>query len=306
MPLLFLYDNIFIMVRKLISGFLAVAINIFSCAFASDVIKLDKVQEFDVKYKDEIQTLKGSLFVDDTLEAQNKINEQQKADLEDIENLWNATVSNNPMIAFCLKKLSIPAEQRRVHSSLLAKSMSAIISGAALLPSFLGMNYGIQSGTYAAGRLANSLINKKNNEKLQNPSITDTEAIELASLVEDLQDEIIVDYFKYKGALTKLKKCREQLLLHNKNYSDALNENDSLNIAIASSQWENELVEEYRLKQEVKKYQLALIRLAGKKTVDELNVARFDLTTQNVNKEELNFEKKTINVSSNFTQEVLK
>ena len=66
-----------------------------------------------------------------------------------------------------------------------------------------------------------NLINKENNQKLQNPALTDTEAIELASLVEDLQDEIIVDYFKYKGALTKLKKCREQLLLHNKNYSDA-------------------------------------------------------------------------------------
>lgn len=285
---------------------LLILIEFMPYSLAHDIIKLDKVQEFDIKYKEEIQVLKGSLFVDDTLEAQNQINEQQKADLEDIENLWNATVSNNPMIGFCLKKLSVPIEQRRVHSSLLAKSMSAIISGAALLPSFLGMNYGIQSGTYAAGRLATSLINKKNNDKLQNPSITDTEAIELAGLVEDLQDEIIVDYFKYKGALTKLKKCREQLLLHNKNYSEALSENDSLNIAISSSQWDNELVEEYRLKQEVKKYQLALIRLAGKKTVDELNVARFDLTTQNVNKEELNYEKKTINVSNNYLEEVIK
>ena len=266
--------------------------------FGEDIIKLDKVKNFDIEYKEQTQTLKGSLFVDDTLEAQNQINEQQRADMEDIENLWNATVENNPMIGFCLKKLAIPAEQRRIHSSMFAKSMSAIISGAALLPSFLGMNYGIQSGSYAAGRLATSLINKENNDKLQNPSITDTEAIELASLIEDLQDEIIVDYFKYKGALTKLKKCREQLLLHNKNYSEALKRNDSLDITITSSQWEDELIEEYRLKQEVKKYQLALTRLAGKKTVENLNVAQFDLTTQNVNKKDLNYEKKLINVSS--------
>ena len=265
---------------------------------ASDMIKLEKVEDFDIQYKEQIQTLKGSLFVDDTLEAQNQINEQQKADMQDIENLWNATISNNPMISFCLKKLSIPADQRRVHSSLLAKSMSAIISGAALLPSFMGMNYGVQSGAYAAGRLANNLINKENTDKLKNPSLTDTEAIELASLVEDLQDEIIVDYFKYKGALTKLKKCREQLLLHNKNYSKALESNNSLDIAITSSQWEEELVEEYRLKQEVKKYQLALQRLAGKKTVEELNIAQFDLTTQNVDKNDLNYEKKTINVTN--------
>ncbi len=289
------------MVRKFVSVFL-IYLALFPCAIAQEVIELDKVKDFDIEYKEQVETLKGSLFIDDTLSAQNQINEQQKADLEDIENLWNATVSNNPMIGFCLKKLAIPAEQRRIHSSMLAKSMSAIISGAALLPSFLGMNYGIQSGAYAAGRLATNLINKENNEKLRNPSITDTEAIELASLIEDLQDEIIVDYFKYKGALTKLKKCREQLLLHNKNYSEALEKNNSLDIAIASSQWEEELVEEYKLKQEVKKYQLALTRLAGKKTVEDLNVAQFDLTFQNVNKNDLNYEKKTLNVIDNSNE----
>ena len=164
--------------------------------------------------------------------------------MQDIENLWNATVSNNPAISFCLKKLSIPAQQRRIHSSLMAKSMSAIVSGAALLPSFLGMNYGVQSGAYAAGRLAHNLINKENNEKLQNPSLTDTEAIELASLIESLQDEIIVSYYNYKGALIKLKKCREQILLQNKNYSQALDNNNSLDITITSSQYEEELIEE--------------------------------------------------------------
>ncbi len=283
--------------RKLFTLFLALSF-LVPFSLAQDVIELDKVKKLDIQYPKEVQTLKGSLFIDDTIEAQKSINEQQKQDLEDIENLWNATVNNNPMISFCLKKLAIPAEQRRIHSSMLAKTMSAIISGAALLPSCLGMNYGIQSGTYAAGKIANTLINKENAQKLENPAITDTEAIELASLIEDLQNEIVIDYFKYKGALTKLKKCREQLLLHNKNYATALENNDSLDISITSSQWEEELIEEYKLKQEVKKYQLALIRLAGKKTVDDLNVAQFDLTVQNIDKNDLNYEKKLINVSS--------
>ncbi len=273
---------------------LLVLSHIIPICFANDVIELDKVEKFDVNYKEQVQTLKGSLFVDDSLEAQNKINQIQSADMQDIENLWNATVSNNPMINFCLKKLSIPAEQRRIHSSLMAKSMSAIISGAALLPSFLGMNYGIQSGAYTAGKIATTLINRKNNEKLENPAITDTEAIELASLIEDLQDEIIVSYYMYKGALTKLKKCREQLLLQNKNYSDALAKGDSLDVSITSSLWEEELIEEYRLKQEAKKYQLALQRLAGKKTVSELNVAQFDLTVQNIDPNKLNYEKQKV------------
>ena len=288
---------------KKILGIFFVFLQLLPLALADDVIELEKVKQFDIKYKQEEQTLKGSLFIDDTLDAQKQINEQQKADLEDIENLWNSTVDNNPMIGFCLKKLAIPYEQRRIHSSLFSKTLSTVISGAAMLPSFLGMIYGVQSGSYAAGRLATSLINKKNNDKLTNPSITDTEAIELASLVEDLQDEIIVDYFKYKGALTKLKKCREQLLLNNKNYSEALSKNDSYEISITSSQWEEGQIEEYRLKQEVKKYQLALVRLAGKKTVDNLNVARFDLTFKNVNQNDLNYDKKLIDVSSSLTKQ---
>lgn len=282
--------------RKYLAIFLVLLQFAPNC-FASEVINLDKVKEFDVEYDTQPATLKGSLFVDDTLEAQSNINKQQQADLEDIEKLWTATVDNNPMISFCIRKLTIPAEQRRIHSSLMAKTMSTLISGAAMLPSFLGMNYGIQSGSYAAGKLATNLINKKNNDKLQNPAITDTEAIELASLVEDLQDEIIVDYFSYKGALMKLKKCREQLLLHNKNYSDALARNDFLDITITSSQWEEELIEEYKLKQEAKKYQMALMRLAGKNTVDSLNVAQYDLTVQNIDKNELNYEKRNLDVS---------
>ena len=284
--------------RKKILSIILTLFYFSTFCLAKDVIKLEKVEEFDVQYKDAIQKLKGSLFVDDALEAQKIINEQQYADMKDIENLWNATVTNNPAISFCLKKLAIPAEQRRIHSSLMAKSMSAIISGAALLPSFLGMNYGIQSGAYAAGRLANNLINKDNNQKLQNPSLTDTEAIELASLVESLQDEIVVEYYLYKGALIKLKKCREQLLLHNKNYSDALAKNDSLEIAITSSQYEKELIEEYKLKQEVKKHRLALTRLAGKKTVEDLNIVQLELVTQGVDKKDLNFKKKMINATN--------
>ena len=283
------------MTRKVL-GILLVISYLSTFCLAQDEIKLDKIDEFDIQYKDEVETLKGSLFVDDTIKAQSQINQQQEADLQDVENLWNATVNNNPMIGFCLKKLSVPADQRRVHSSLLAKSMSALISGAAMLPSFMGMNYGIQSGSYAAGRLATSLINKKNNDKLENPAITDTEAIELASLVEDLQDEIIVNYFKYKGALLKLKKCREQILLANKNYSDALAKNSSLDIIVNSANWDEEQIEEYKIKQEVKKYQLALIRLAGKETVKNLNVAQYDLNTQNIDTNDLNYEKKYIDV----------
>lgn len=268
-----------------------------SQCFAAQEIKPDGLDEHKIHYDDQVQTLKGSLFINDNEQAQIIVNKQQASDVEDLENLWNATVDSNPLIKFCLKKLAIPEEQRRVHSSLMAKSMSALVSGAAILPSFMGMHYSLQSASFAAARLANNWINKDNRKKLEDVPLTDTEAIELAALIEDLQDEIVVTYYNYKAALMRLKDCRAQLLLYNKNYNEALKNNDSLEISIASAQWEEQLIEEYKIKQDVKKYHLMLERLAGKKTTENLRVAQYALKTQNVDLNDVNFSKKTIPVN---------
>ena len=266
-------------------------------SLAAQEIKLENADEHKINYDEQVQTLKGSLFINETEQAQIVVNKQQESDVEDLENLWNATVNSNPLIKFCLKKLAIPEEQRRIHSSLMAKSVSALLSGAAMLPSFMGMHYSIQSASFAAARLANNWINKDNYKKLQDVPLTDTEAIELAALIEDLQDEIVITYYNYKGALMRLKDCRSQLLLYNKNYNEALKNNDSLEISVAAAQWEEQLVEEYKIKQDVKKYHLMLERLAGKETTENLNVAQYNLKTQNVDINDLNFKKREIPVN---------
>ena len=284
------------MFKKIISSVLI--FNFFTqLTFAAQEIKLENVDEHKINYGEQVQTLKGSLFINETEQAQIIVNKQQQSDVEDLENLWNATVDSNPLIKFCLKKLAIPEEQRRIHSSLMAKSVSALLSGAAMLPSFMGMHYSVQSASFAAARLANNWINRDNYKKLQDVPLTDTEAIELAALIEDLQDEIVITYYNYKGALMRLKDCRAQLLLYNKNYNEALKKNDSLEISVAAAQWEEQLVEEYRIKQDVKKYHLRLERLAGKETTENLNVAQYNLKTQNVDLNDINFKKREIPVN---------
>ncbi len=70
--------------------------------------------------------------------------------MEDIDNLWKGTVENNQVIGlFALKKLVTPESQRRIHSSLMAKTLSAIVSGASLAPSLIGADYALQSASYA-------------------------------------------------------------------------------------------------------------------------------------------------------------
>ncbi len=55
-----------------------------------------------------------------------------------------------------------------------------------------------------SGRIAQNLINRKNIP--QEIPLTDTELIELAGLVENLQDKIINAYYNYKGSLSPVER----------------------------------------------------------------------------------------------------
>lgn len=240
----------------------------------SGEVHLEEVQQAKyelpkVEYKE-----KDSLLISDKEIMDEIVKLQREKDLEDIDNLWKGTVENNQVIGFALKKLATPESQRRIHSSLMAKTLSAIVSGASLAPALVGADYMVQSGSYAAGRIAQNLLNRKNVP--QEIPLTDTELIELAGLVENLQDKIINAYYNYKGSLSQLKEVRSRELLYSKNYAKALDEEDFLEIAISSSLYDDIQIEEMKYLQSAKKYHLELQRLAGKKVVDGLNLYQYD------------------------------
>ena len=243
----------------------------------AEVVTLDKknIEKPELNTGDNnSNTIKGSLLVNDSEDLAKLIDEQKKHDLKDLELLWQGTVENNQVIEFALKKLATPESQRRIHSSLMAKTLSAIVSGASFIPSLMGANPGIQTSAFSAGRLAQGLIHKKNVP--QETPLTDTELIELAGMVEDLQDTLISSYYNYKNTLSQLKATRSKMLLYNKNYSHAINSSDVLEIAISSSLYDSMSLQEFNLEQAAKKYHLQLQRLAGKKAVDSLELYQYD------------------------------
>ncbi len=257
--------------RKYIFIFL-ILLSILSVS--AEEVQLTGVEEQSIEIPKAQLNVKQSLLIDDEAVLAELTALQKEKDVEDIENLWKGTVENNQVIGFALKKLSTPESQRRIHSSLMAKTLSAIVAGASFAPSLVGADYAVQSSAFAAGRLAQNLINKKN-MPAEIP-LTDTELIELAGLVENLQDKIISAYYNYKSSLSQLKETRQRLLLYNKNYAKALDDENLMEISISSSLYDNMRVEEFYYMENAKKYHLELQRLAGKKVVDNLNLYQFN------------------------------
>lgn len=241
-----------------------------------EVVTLDKstLEKPELQTGSKTSELKGSLLVADSETLANIIDEQKEHDLKDLEKLWQGTVENNQVIEFALKKLATPESQRRIHSSLMAKTLSAIVSGASFVPSLMGANPAVQTSAFSAGRLAQGLLNRKNIP--QETPLTDTELIELAGMVEDLQDTLISSYYNYKNTLMQLKTTRSKMLLYSRNYSNAVRTGDVLEISISSTLYDSMRLQEYNLEQSAKKYHIQLQRLAGKKMVDSLEMYQYD------------------------------
>lgn len=267
--------------KKLLGACIISAIIAQNSAFAinGSVVTLDKnsIEKPEIEIEATTKELQGSLLVNTSEEVSNLVEQQKEHDIKDLELLWKGTVENNQVIEFALKKLATPESQRRIHSSLMAKTVSAIVSGASFVPTLMGANYGAQTAAFSAGRLAQGLLNRKNVP--QETPLTDTELIELAGMVEALQDTLISSYYNYKNTLGLLKDTRSKMLLYSKNYSNALDGGDIMEIAISSARYDSMRVQEFNLEQQAKKYHIQLQRLAGKTAVDALEMYQYDFNS---------------------------
>ncbi len=265
---------------------ISLCILFFNAIAFADVVELDKVEKNKLNLKKSKVIDKKNLVINNRAIVEDLIKIQKEEEIKDIELLWKATVNNNTLIKFTMNKLNTPESQRRLHSSIMAKSLSSLIYGASFIPMFTGSDVALQSASFSAGRLANNYINKESSTG-QNAPVSDTELIQLAGTIEELQEKIISSYYEYKGALNKLKQTRSKIILYNKNYAQALKNQDITELVVSSALYEEVQLQEYMYEQEAKKYYMALERLAGKKAVDSLILSRYALNNQLVNTEKV-------------------
>ncbi len=253
----------------------------------ADVIRLNNVEKNTLKLSENKLKETKSLVLKDRDVVADLIKMQKEEEVKDIELLWNATINNNSLIKFTMNKLNMPESQKRLHSSIMAKSLSSLIYGASFIPMFAGSDVMMQSAAFSAGRLANNYLNKDARTNQQNSPISDTELIQLAGTIEELQEKIISSYYEYKGALNKLKDTRSRIILYNKNYSEALKNNYVTELVVSSALYEEMQLQEYKQEQDAKKYYLSLERLAGKDAVDSLILSQYALKNELINTEKI-------------------
>ena len=271
---------------KLISILGIIGIFLSTNTSTAEVIRLEPTEKNKITLSDKKDIYNKNLVIKDKNIIEDLIQMQKEEEVKDIELLWRATIDNNALIKFTMNKLNTPESQRRLHSSLMAKGVSSLIYGASFIPMFTGSNTMLQSASFSAGRLANNYLNKEATAGQKAP-ITDTELIQLAGTIEDLQEKIISSYYEYKGALNKLKDTRSRIILYNKNYSEALKNNSITELVVSSALYEDMQLQEYKQEQEAKKYYLSLERLAGKKAVDSLILSQYALRNQLINTESM-------------------
>jgi hypothetical protein len=126
-------------------------------------------------------------------------------------------------------------------------------------------------GTMAVG---NALQNMVSGKTQPTPgSLSPTEQIQLAGLIDDLKMKLIHNYQDYKNTLQALAQSHEISIKNNNLYSKALSSKNDLAIMAAGTAYYQALMNETSLRQKAKLYRLELERLAGPDAVSTLELA---------------------------------
>lgn len=227
-----------------------------------------------IRLKPKVERLAGSIAAQADSEHIKTVMEiQKRVDEADLEYLWRATVEKNPVIRFSLEKLATPVDLESKHSSqFLTKTLSTLISGASLASTFLpgGSNVYQNMGSMAVGNALQNMVTGR--VKPTTGSLSATEQIQLAGLIDELKAKLIRSYQDYKQTLESLAQCRVTTVKNNALYSKALASKNDVAIMTTGIAYYQSLMNETALKQKAKLYRLELERLAGPESVSNLEL----------------------------------
>ncbi|MFM7389980.1 MAG: hypothetical protein ACKO34_05085 [Vampirovibrionales bacterium] len=187
----------------------------------------------------------------------------------ELEYLWQAVLQANPVVRFSVEKVALPIEAQPTHSSqFLRKTLNVAISGGAMASTlFLGAGAYQSMGILTGSQAVQNLIKGKSYVV---SSLTPTEHIELATLVDDLKQRLRTHYFGYRQSLLAWQTAQA---LADAKQREALQLQKQQRPAEAFWVWDEyyqQLASEQQASQQALVHRLALERMAGPSPVQQL------------------------------------
>ena len=225
-----------------------------------------------IRLKPKVERLSGTLTGQIQSEQAKTVQELQKLVGEaDLEYLWRATVEKNPVIRFSLEKLAAPPDVASKQSSrFLTRTLSTLISGASLAATMLpgGNDMYMNMGSMAVGNALRNMISGKVTPTAG--SLSATEQIQLAGLIDELKSRLIRSYQDYKQTLESLAQRHAVTIKNNALYSEALAARNETAMMVTGTAYYQSLLDEMALRQKAKLYRLELERLVGVESLSHL------------------------------------
>ena len=228
-----------------------------------------------------------------TTEEQKAIDEFfSRNEQEQLLNLWKATIERNKTIQFIIQKLS-PANSPQQANSLLSRTL-----GAAIFLPFYALqaftnNAGAYYGSQVGGRVLGSVVEGKMQKNQTQIQLSQTEAIILFMLVDEVAERLRQRYHAYKKLLVERALATNELEEVKKDNLTA-QESDSASAQILADIQRRSVEREIRrLDAQLRSQKNSLVELAGPVAITDLdNQLQLELSaTQNTPLDFLGVEK---------------
>ena len=252
----------------------------------------DQSAKPELNLSDRPERLDNKVAVQDATQMQFLAKQQQALDKDDYNKLWASTVERNPVIQFALEKVTSPADLQPNISSKFYKNLASMAVQGLTVGSMMFLPGGgyQRMGAAALGQGVDNVLTGKNKEQPGAP-LTDTEKIQLAQLLEELNSALLTDYHNYKNTLMLLSEIQQSVIEKNNTYSHAIKGGNEVAMMAAATAYYKSAKNQTELRQQAKLYRMKLERLAGNDAVSDLQLALF--STEDVIPEPSQAETKT-------------
>ena len=193
-------------------------------------------------------------------EIAGELDADREAMLNDLKELWVCAVENSETIRFAIVKLSNPNGEE-VNKSGFKKIVAPILSAAPLLGQGLA-NPAAAAGSLIGSGVLSSVLNDNSELNSRLTKVNDADLVILAKAIDDLQQNLVVNYMSYIGAYKEYEYSMKVTAERQKKYEE-LNRTNSQNLLLANTFYTEALDNQYKARQNFLMKRIVLEQMVG-------------------------------------------